>query len=373
MLFAIWTFSLFTIFINQASAFDIETDGRITIGSQYIFNSPPLHKDFDSSLELHFGVGGNFLKTSGWALDYEFEIEGASNNGPSEQSNLRDDTDIGIHRSWLDLSKGPLQFRGGRQNILFGTGKIFKPLGFFDTRDVSGVIPEAHGIDSFRATWFKSDVSLIEAWIAPAKIGSALISGIRGETLLGSTEIGTVFQYHPKSDLENFLGYDQEMVQMGYYFTGENEFGFWNETRLDVEMQTTSPINFDTVLGIDYTFDIGEGLHVLAEYFLTTQQQEFSMSDLKGQKTYQQVGFAIDQPIGIDMKWQVFSMLDLRDRSFQINPQIELSITDTLFLYFYGKIGSEIRGTKKNGRLYQRTNKFNGTESSIGLTLAKFL
>ena len=126
MMFIIWAFSLFIFFVNQVSAFDIETDGRITIGSQYIFNPPPLHKDFDSSLELHFGVGGNFFKTSGWTLDYEFEIEGASNNGPSEQSNLSDDNDIGIHRSWLDLSKGSLRFRGGRQNILFGSGKIFK-------------------------------------------------------------------------------------------------------------------------------------------------------------------------------------------------------------------------------------------------------
>jgi hypothetical protein len=373
MLFIIFASNLFIFFVNQVSAFDIETEGHIITGSQYIFNSPPLHKDFDSSLELHFVTKGSFLKTSEWALDYAFETNGILNNGPSEQSNLSNDNTINILRSWLNLSKGPIDFRGGRQDILFGSGVIFRPLGFFDTLNISGVLPEAVGVDSFRATWFQSDTSLIEAWLVPAKIDSALISGIRGEMLLGSTEIGTVFQYHPKSNLVNFLSYEQDMVQIGYYFKGENKFGFWNETRLDIEMQTTSPMKFDTVLGIDYTFDIGEGLHVLAEYFLTTQQKEFTVSDLKGHKTYQQIGFAIDQPIGIDIKWQVFSMLDLRDSSFQINPQIELSVTDTLFLYFYGKIGSKIKGTKQNGRLYQRTNKFNGTESSVGLILAKFL
>ena len=39
----------------------MEYDGHIKTGSQYIFDSPSLHKDFDSELQTHLGVGGNIL------------------------------------------------------------------------------------------------------------------------------------------------------------------------------------------------------------------------------------------------------------------------------------------------------------------------
>jgi hypothetical protein len=363
------------IFLNPpslVSAFDIDYDGHIKTGSQYIFDSPSLHKDFDSESQLHFGVGGNVFNKNKWALDYEIETEASHSDGPSEQSEFSPETDVDIYRAWLRVSNNFLQFRGGRQEILFGVGAIFQPLGLFDTRDVSGVIPEAHGVNSLRATWFLSDVSLFETWLVPAKKGSALISGMRGEALLGKVEAGIVFQYHPKSDLDGFSGYNQEVIQMGYHLKGEYEVGFWNESRLDVEMEPSSPLQFDTVLGIDYTFEIGEGLHVLAEYFFTTRQPEFSLTDLKGQRSYHQIGFSFDQPIGIDIKWQVFSLYDFRDRSFQLVPQIEYSVNESLFIYFHGKVGGNIRGNKKNGRLYQRTDVFSKTESSIGLTLAQY-
>ena len=267
----------FIIFIPNSHvwAFDMDYDGRIATGSQYIFNSPPLHKDFDSELNVHLGLDGNILKRDEWALDYEIETDASLIDGPSVQSNLRPETDIDLHRTWLRLSNDFFQFRGGRQEILFGDGVIFQPLGLFDTRDVSGVVPESHGVDSFRATWFLSDVSILETWFVPAKIGTALISGIRAELLLGELQTGVVFQYHPKSDLENFSGYEREMIQMGYHIKGEREVGFWNESRLDIEMEPSSPVQFDTVFGTDYTFDIGKGLHILMEYFLSTQQREF--------------------------------------------------------------------------------------------------
>ena len=374
MNFFILIVSLFLFFIpfNPVSAFDIDYDGYIKTGSQYIFDSPPMHKDFDSELNAHVGLEGNILKKNEWALDYEIESEASQVDGPSVQSGLRSETDVGLHRAWLRLSNDSLQFRGGRQEILFGDGVMFQPLGLFDTRDISGVIPKAHGVDSIRATWFLSDVSFLETWLVPAKKGTALISGIRADLLLGEIETGVVLQYHPKSDLDDFSGYKQEMIQIGYHLKGEHEVGFWNESRLDIEMEPSSPVQFDTVLGIDYTFEVGKGLHVLVEYFFTTRQQEFTLSDSKEQKTYHQIGFSMDQPVGIDIKWQVFSFYDFRDRSFQMVPQIEYSITDDLFLYLHGKIGGDINGNKSNGRLYQRTDSFSGTESSIGLTLANY-
>jgi hypothetical protein len=364
---------LLTIFpLFPATAFDMDFEGRLKAGSQFVFSSPPLHKDFDSELELRLGVLGGLFEKEGWVLDYELSADAKQADGPSEQSGLRRETDVDFFRAWLRLDNGEFKIRGGRQKILFGSGSIYRPLGLFDTRDVTGVVPETRGVDGVRVTHFQSETALVEGWLVPAKKGNAMIFGVRGEMLLEDIEAGVVLQYHPESDLEDLPGFNQEMFQLGYHFKGERELGFWNESRLDIEMKPSAPIQFDTVFGIDYTFDIGEGLHILAEYFFTTRQRGFSLTDLKGQRTYQQIGISFDQPVGIDMQWQLFGLFDLRDKSFQWIPQIEYALTDTLFLYAHGRVGGSLKSGKKDGRLFRKTDVFNGTESVIGLTLLNY-
>ena len=360
------------LFNSTLLAFDSSFEGRYRVCSQYVFESPSFHKDFDSELELRLGLLGSFLESEEWILDYELTADARHLDGPSVQSRLFPETDVNFFRAWLRLDNGNLKFRGGRQKILFGSGAIYRPLGFFDTRNVTGVIPQTRGVDGVRITQFQSDTALFEGWLVPARKDSALIAGVRGEMLLEGAEVGMVFQYHPKSEMEESPGFDQEMVQMGYHVKGEHEIGFWNESRLDVEMKPSSPVRFDTVLGVDYTFDIGEGLHVLAEYFLTTQQKDFTLLDAKGERTIQQLGISFDQPVGIDFKWQVFGAYDLKDESFQWVPQIEYALTDTLFLYAHGRVGGTLKTGKKYGRLFRKTDVFNGTESFVGLTLVGY-
>jgi hypothetical protein len=356
----------------DSAAFDVSFEGRLKAGSQLVFDSPPFRKDFDSELEIRLGALGGLFEKGGWVLDYELSVDAKQADGPSEQSRLRQETDVDFFRAWLRLDNGKFKIRGGRQKILFGSGSIYRPLGLFDTRDVTGVVPETRGVDGVRVTSFPSETSLIEGWLVPAKKGGAMIFGIRGEMLLEDIETGVVLQYHPESDLENLPGFNQEMIQMGYHLKGEKELGFWNESRLDIEMKPSAPIQFDTVFGVDYTFNLGEGLHVLAEYFLTTRQKDFSLTDLKGQRTYQQIGISFDQPVGIDFKWQLFGLYDLRDESFQWIPQIEFALTDTLFLYAHGRVGGTLKAGKKNGRLFRKTDEFNGTEPTIGITLVNY-
>lgn len=353
-------------------AFDASFEGRVKAGSQFVFESPSFHKDFDSEAELRLGLLGNFIETKGWVLDYELSADAKQADGPSVQSRFRRETDVDFFRAWLRLDNGNFKIRGGRQKIIFGSGTIYRPLGFFDTRNVTGVVPETRGVDSVRVTSFQSETALLEGWVVPAKKGSALILGMRGEMLLGDIEAGAVVQYHPESELDDLPSFNQEMVQVGYHIKGEKEFGFWNESRLDVEMKPSSPIRFDTVLGVDYTFNVGEGLHVLVEYFLTTRQKDFTLLDAKGQRTFQQIGISFDQPVGIDIRWQLFGLYDLRDESFQWVPQIEYVLTDTLFLYAHGRVGGTLKTGKKDGRLFRKTDVFNGTESFIGLTLVNY-
>ena len=353
-------------------AFDTSYEGRYVAGSLFFFDSPPFHKDFDSELELRAGLLGTLMEKDEWILDYELSADIRQVDGPSVQSRLQPETDPDFFRAWIRLDNGSFKVRGGRQKILFGAGAIYRPLGFFDTRIVTGVVPQTEGVDSVRFTQFQSDTSLLEGWVVPAKIDGAMMVGLRGEMMFEGTEVGAVLQYHPKTDLEDLPGFKQEMTQVGYHIKGEKKIGFWNESRLDIELKPSSPLRFDTVFGADYTFDVGEGLHFLVEYFLTTQQKGFTLLDTKGHRTFQQVGITFDQPVGIDIRWQIFGLYDLRDKSFQWIPQIEYALTDNLFLYAHGRAGGALKTGKKDGRLFRKTDTFNGTESFIGLTLVGF-
>jgi len=361
---------LYFSFPQFLEGFDSSLEGRAVLGSSYVFDTPSDLNDFDSEAEIRIGVLGNVWANEDWEFDYELSADAKQAKGPSVQSHLRQETDIDFFRAWLRLDNGEFKLRGGRQKILFGAGAIYRPLGFFDTRNVTGVFPQTRGVDGFRSTWFLSSSSFLESWLVPAKKNDAIIFGIRGEALIEDIEVGLVAQYHPRSDLKDLTDFNQEMFQFGYHLKGEKEFGFWNESRLDIEMQ--SSIRFDTVIGTDYTFDLGEGMHVLLEYFFTTRQNKFTLTDTKGQRTIQQIGFSFDQPVGIDIRWQIFSLFDLRDKSFQLIPQIEYSINESLFLYFHARAGGNIKTGKKDGRLSRRTGSFSGTESTVGLTLVSF-
>ena len=364
---------LFSFSPINSWAFDWDFEGRIRTGSSYIFDSPPNHKDFDSEAELRLGVLGNAWTEEEWSLDYELTADATLTDGPSVQAGLRDGTVVDFFRAWLRFGNDRLKVRGGRQKILFGAGFIFRPLGFFDTREVTGVIPQTRGVDSVRATYFIDDTTTLQGWVVPGRLEERLMTGLRWEGLIAGWETGAVVQYHPKTDLKELPQFSQELIQLGYHVKGEFGIAYWNEGRLDIEQNKDgAPLRFDAVLGVDYTFDIGEGLHFLLEYFLTTRQVGFTRTFPKEEPTIQQIGFLFDMPYGIDIVWQVFGLYDIDDGSFQIIPQIEYSVTDEVFLYLQGRWGGSARTGEKNGRLFSNTTVFNGTESSIGLTLIGF-
>ena len=149
-----------------------------------------------------------------------------------------------------------------------------------------------------------------------------MIAGLRWEGLVAGLETGAVVQYHPETDLTDLAQFSQELVQLGYHIKGEHNIAYWNEGRLDIETNKAGdPLRFDTVVGADYTFDIGEGLHFLMEYFLSARQDGFTRTLPKEEPTIQQIGFLFDMPYGIDIVWQVFGLYDIDDGSFQSSPK----------------------------------------------------
>lgn len=358
----------------STEAFDWRYEGRYRGTAQGIFDAPRGFTHSSTELEARNGFIGTLWEKDDYVIDYEFTTDLIYTGGIREQSGWVEEYDAEIFRAWVRLEKDNLKVRAGRQQILFGAGALFRPLGFFDTRVISGIVPLTRGVDGLRTTYFTSDTSLLENWIVPADISDRLIIGFRGERLLGGIEAGVALQYHPVTDLDFLSLFNRELLQMGYHLKGEKEIGFWNESRLDIQLDAPGkPMRLDTVVGADYTFDVGQGLHVLAEYFISAQERGFVRTDLKNERLIQLIGAQLDQPVGIDIVWRLFMFYDLTDQSFQIAPQIEYNVIDQVFLYVHGNIGGSIDGNNATGRLFRQAPVFTGTESSIGVTLMAYL
>ena len=366
-------FSLVLIFIpTHVWAFDWQYEGRFRASSLILFDPPPLDLSrYDNEVELRNGLVGTLWEKDGHIFVYEVVGDLLYTGGIREELGVVEEYDAELFRGWLRYEKGNFKIRGGRQQILFGASTLFRPLGFFDTRVISGVIPLTRGVDGVRSTYFLSDVSSVQGWAVPAKTGHRAIVGLRGEGNYGPIEAGAVFQYHPATELTFLADFNLEMLQMGYHLKGDKIIGFWNESRLDIQQdQPGDPLRFDTVVGVDYTFNIGQGLHVLLEYFLRTQEKGFTNTDLKQDRTLQVVGLQLDQPVGIEVVWRLFVFFDLSDQSFQIAPQIEYNIFGQVYVYAVARIGGSIDGNNRSGRLFRESPFFfTGTESSAGLTL----
>lgn len=355
-------------------AFDYRLEGRTRLGGFLTFEPPQGFSHTDREAELRLGAVGTAAEGDEWVLDYEVIGQLRHEGGALEEARLGDSFDADFFRAWARYDRGNFKLRGGRQQILFGAGMLFRPLGFFDTRIISGVVPQTNGVDGVRATWFPDSETLIEGWLVPSGVDSRVISGMRGETQWGILEIGAAAQYKPVSDLDFLSSFNLELAQFGFHVKGEKVVGFWNETRMDVEQGGRgSPVRVQSVFGIDYTFNVGDGLHVLLEYSLLSEEKGFTRTDLvQGDTTLHQLGMQLDQPVGISTVWRTFLFFDLVDRSFQFVPQIEYALTQSTYLYLQGQFGGNIEGDSRTGRLFRRAAVPNGTESKVGLTLITF-
>jgi hypothetical protein len=356
-------------------AFDWYYEGRFRASSQVLFDPPPAELSrFDHEVELRNGLVGTLFEKDGHIFDYEVVGDLIYTGGIREEIGVVEEYDAELFRGWIRYEKGNFKIRGGRQQILFGAGTLFRPLGFFDTRNISGIIPLTRGVDGLRSTYFLSSTSSVQGWAVPAQTGNRVIAGLRGEANFGPIEAGAVIQYKPKTEITFLNSFNLELIQMGYHIQGEYVVGYWNESRLDIQQdQPGNPLRFDTVFGVDYTFDVGQGLHVLLEYFLRTQESGFTNIDLKQDRTIHTLGLLLDQPVGIDIIWRAFFFIDLDDRSFQFAPQIEYNVWEQVFLYVQAQVGGSIDGNNLTGRLFRTSPaSITGTESRAGLSLIAF-
>jgi hypothetical protein len=239
------------------------------VGFRYI---PELSIDekIDSSLSADMDVSLN---------SYAFRSF-AKNQNPEYEKNIKP------YRSWLRLVSNTFEVRAGLQKINFGSATLFRPLMWFDRIDPRDPLQLTDGVKGLLARYYFLDNTNIWLWglydnyepkgweITRTKRYSLEYGGrvqlpvLNGEAGISyhqrNTDIGTIDTLirnsREASVPENRFGFD------GKWDIG---VGIWIEAML-VHAQTDLPIlkyQRQWTLGADYTFDIGNGLYALTEYF----------------------------------------------------------------------------------------------------------
>ncbi len=190
------------------------------------------------------------------------------------------------YRAWLRIASDVFEVRAGLQKISFGSATLFRPLMWFDRIDPRDPLQITDGVYGLLARYYFLNNANIWLWglygnndlkgweIAPT-VKKHVEYGGRFQTPLGSGEAG--FSYHHRdADITALTGLP---LTAGTSSVPEDRFGIdgkwdigigaWFEGVLIHEQTEIPGLKYQRqwTLGADYTFDVGNGLTALTEYF----------------------------------------------------------------------------------------------------------
>lgn len=200
--------------------------------------------------------------------------------------------DVKPYRAWLRLSTSRFEARAGLQKVSFGSATIFRPMMWFDSLDPRDPLQLTEGVYALLLRYYTQGNANFWTWamygnkdrrgfdLAPPDRDTPEFGG-RVQVPLFKGEIAATY-HHRKSAIDG-LAPVMDPAPPGSPLpvdpVPEDRFGLdgkwdlgvgvWLEGAL-VHQRTPLlplPYQFSLSAGLDYTFAIGRGLHVLGEHF----------------------------------------------------------------------------------------------------------
>lgn len=287
------------------------------------------------------------------------------------------DFTIDPYRLWCRFSGPQLELRGGLQKINFGSATVFRPLMWFDQIDVRDPLRITDGVYAILFRYYFLNNANVWLWglygnhetkgldIYPSDSGTVEYGG-RAQIPFLTGEFGIAYHQRDVSigDLyrdaisENRVGIDGKWdVGVGVWFEGaivhqdmsvipEEHFYQFPQLRLDYQRYLNA--------GIDYTFNVGNGIYALAEHFVS-DISEWALSSGESRKqlsafmfryllgTVDELGVAIYYDWNKDELYRYAKWTRTYDR-WTINV-IGFWNPDQVAIYSDGNLSSTLAGT----------------------------
>lgn len=290
---------IFFIPINNLSAQSLTLQGQAATWLATDFEklrSSRLGLRYLPQINAQFSQGGETL------LDAELSLSSYSGLQFTALKTVEKMSGVKPYRLWLRLSGAQYEARLGLQKINFGPARLLRSLMWFDRLDPRDPLGLTDGVYGLLGRYYFLNNANLWFW---GLYGNAGVKGMefyptvqktpefggRWQSPLGSGELA--FSYHQRRADEHIRRSDADSLsnaQSPYkskHVASEKRFaidgnwdvgaGLWFELALirnDLYSQSHDWDQFLT-LGSDYTFDIGNGLMVLAEHFLRSYGNSF--------------------------------------------------------------------------------------------------
>lgn len=250
--------ALLVALLSAAPMAGLELELRGSIRSRYGLFSPEIagpevagaegDEDEDESLELRVRPE-LLLYLEDW-LTANITLRAQRGWGLAEDTLGEDDLEL--DRLYFDIELGQWDLRLGRQAINFGQAQIWNPVDLVDSNTALDFDIVKQGIDAVRASYSISSTANVLGLVAFPDGGS--LSLLRGEVLLGNTEVGLLAAVDRRDD-DVILGCDLK---------GDLGVGWWVEGAYHDRQDDTF---HQLVLGFDYSFPVFRQLYIAAQYY----------------------------------------------------------------------------------------------------------
>ena len=199
------------------------------------------------------------------------------------------------YRVWARFKTSRFEARGGLQKINFGSALLLRPLRWFDSVDPRDPLQITEGVYGLLVREYLPRNYTVWAW---GLYGNDHLKGLElSPTRERTPEYGGRFQaplsrgeiafttHHRRADLSRGLttvGAAEDPIarESRYGFDGKWDVGvgIWFEGAAIRQTRPALPAadSGALTLGADYTFGLGNGLHVLGEYFVQEMSEEVS-------------------------------------------------------------------------------------------------
>jgi hypothetical protein len=220
------------------------------------------------------------------SADIDLSLNGVGSASSVKNQHPEYEGSIKPYRASFRLSSNRFEIRAGLQKINFGSATLFRPLMWFDRVDPRDPLQLTDGVYALLARYYFADNANVWLWglygnnetkgweIVPTPKRTVEYGG-RLQIPASTGEIGVTY-HHRVANLAGLPGFPvgrmaDQIPENRYALDGKWDVGVgvWFEAVL-VHQQTEFPglkYQLQWTVGADYTFDVGNGLDILTEYF----------------------------------------------------------------------------------------------------------
>ncbi|MEE4310978.1 MAG: hypothetical protein V2J62_03850 [candidate division KSB1 bacterium] len=234
-------------------------------------------------------------------LDIQLSISGFNSTRYINADNYDSEWTLKPYRAWIRLSTNQFEARVGLQKINFGSATLFRPLMWFDQIDPRDPLQITDGVYSLLLRYYFLNNANIWLWglygnddpkgweVFPSDEESFEFGG-RFQIPLLTGEIGASY-HHRQANINSLIVAQMPPAMVGLmsgndHIVDENRFavdgkwdavvGIWAEAAATRQKSDYLPYGWrrSITIGADYTFDLGNGLSLLGEYFTSTTSEK---------------------------------------------------------------------------------------------------